>query len=73
MMAISFLQDSAGDWSSTRLTYVACVILMLGIDTVLCVVALRDSTNSAGIIGALAAAQLTLAGVAGVAIAKRGE
>lgn len=59
--AISPLKDSAGDWSSSRIIAVLMGLVVVAMAVVLCIVALRDSPHSAGIIASLAASFVPLA------------
>lgn len=73
MADISFLRDSAGDWSSSRLVALVLGIVVVAMAVVLCVVALRDSANSAPIVTAIAASLVPLgAGIVG-ALWRRSE
>lgn len=60
-LPISPLKDSNGDWSSSRIIAVLMGLVVVAMAVVLCIVALRDSPHSGGIIAALAASFVPLA------------
>lgn len=72
-MSIGFLKDAAGDWSSSRAIAGGLGIAVVAMAVVLCIVALRDSANSAGIVTAIAASLVPLGGAIAGVMWKRGE
>lgn len=67
------LKDSRGDWSSSRIIAMTMGLVVVAMAVVLCIVALRDSPNSGGIIASLAASFVPLAAAIVGTMWKRSE